>query len=133
LPFSFNVLNFSFSIYKGYQVQRRGKHLKNGRGKPGLKRIGMMMALLFLLFGLTGCQLPVIKQPAAEESLPLIRVEVYFTGNTEPLVGYVRDLNISKSGTLLQGGSSVNYVYDEAGQAIAVFNYARVEYIKVLP
>lgn len=107
--------------------------MKNGRGKPGLKRIGMMMALLFLLFGLTGCQLPVIKQPVAEESLPLIRVEVYFTGNTEPLVGYVRDLNISKSGTLLQGGSSVNYVYDEAGQAIAVFNYARVEYIKVLP
>jgi len=107
--------------------------LKNVRGKPGLKQIGITLALLSLLFGLTGCQLPGIKQPAADESLPLIRVEVYFTGNTEPLVGYVRDLNISQSGITLQGGSSVNYVYDQAGQVTAVFNYARVEYIKVLP
>ncbi len=107
--------------------------MKNGRWKLGLKRIGMTLALLSLLFGLTGCQLPVIKQPAAEESMPLFRVEVYFTGNTEPLVGYVRDLDISKSGILLQGGSSVNYVYDQTGQVIAVYNYARVEYIKVLP
>ncbi len=107
--------------------------MNNGRGKPGLKQIGMILALLPLLFGLTGCQLPVIKQPAAEEPLALTRVEVHFTGNTEPLVGYVRDLNISQSGITLQGGSSVNYVYDQAGQVIAVFNYARVEYIKVLP
>ena len=107
--------------------------MKNVCGKFGLKRIGMALVLLSLLFGLTGCQLPGIKQPAAEEPLALTRVEVYFTGNSEPLVGYVRDLDITKSGITLQGGSSVNYLYDQAGQVIAVFNYARVEYVKILP
>lgn len=107
--------------------------MKNGRQIPGLREIGLALMLSCLLLGLSGCQLPGIMRPAAKEPPVLIPVEIYFTGNSEPLVGYMWDLDISKSGYLLQGGSSVNYVYDQEGREIAVFNYARAEYIKILP
>lgn len=93
----------------------------------------LALALILLMFLVSGCQWPGIKDQAVDTPPPvLIKVQIQFTGNSEPLIGYVKDLDISKN-EILQGGSSVNYLYDQTGQEMAVFNYARVEYIKIVP
>ncbi|NLC08201.1 MAG: hypothetical protein GX755_09610 [Syntrophomonadaceae bacterium] len=103
------------------------------KGSKG-KQLGLGAGLLFffLLTMLAGCQLPGF-QPKTSESPPVLtKVEVHFTGNSEPLVGYIKDLDVAKDGTVYQGGSSIARLYDQNGNLIAVFNYARVEYIKII-
>ena len=43
-----------------------------------------------------------------------------------------KDLDVANDGTVYQGGSSIARLYDQNGNLIAVFNYARVEYIKII-
>ncbi|MGI6648571.1 MAG: hypothetical protein ACOX5W_05745 [Bacillota bacterium] len=98
------------------------------------KRLGLGSGLLFffLLTMLAGCQLPGSQTKTPESTPVLTKVEVHFTGNSEPLVGYVKDLDVANDGTVYQGGSSIARLYDQNGNLIAVFNYARVEYIKII-
>jgi len=86
--------------------------------------------VLLIVLGSAGCKssLPVKK----EEPAPMVRVEVHFTSDSEPLVGFMRSLEMDKEGMIMQGGSSFYKLYDEQGNVLAIFNYSRVEYIKVL-
>lgn len=88
------------------------------------------LAVLLGILVSAGCKsyLPAKK----EEPAPMIKVEVHFTGGSEPLVGFMRSLELDKEGMIMQGGSSLYKLYDEQGNVLAVFNYSRVEYIKVL-
>jgi hypothetical protein len=103
------------------------------QSKIHFKILGISLALILLMGFSTGCQLPRFKEQPADSAPVLIKVQVQFTGNSEPLVGYIQDFDIAKNGQVLQGGSSVNYLYDQNGQVLAVFNYARVECIKIVP
>ncbi|NLK51295.1 MAG: hypothetical protein GX295_02450 [Syntrophomonadaceae bacterium] len=95
-----------------------------------IAKIGLILLMLSISMGLlTGCELP-FKTKAAEPEPVLIPVEVHFTGNSEPLVGYVKDLDVVRDGTVYQGGPSTCRLYNQNGEWIAVFNFARTEYVK---
>lgn len=66
------------------------------------------------------------------EPPPLIKVEVHFTGAQEPITAYVRDLDLAANGRIYSGGSSTYNLYDASGELMAVANYQRIEYIKVV-
>ncbi|NPV27898.1 MAG: hypothetical protein HPY81_10820 [Firmicutes bacterium] len=62
----------------------------------------------------------------------LIKVEIHFTGSSEPIIGYVHDLDLAANGKIYSGGSSVYYLYDANGDLMAIANYQRIDYIKVV-
>lgn len=66
-----------------------------------------------------------------DEQKPLLKVEIHFSDGSM-LVGYVKELGVSKEGTIYVGGSSTNYLYDAGGHVIGVFNYSHVSYMKVI-
>jgi len=61
----------------------------------------------------------------------LIEVEIHFTSK-DFTTAYVKSLGVEEDGEVYIGGASVNYLYDKNGKIIGSFNYARVEYIKIL-
>ncbi|HWP95746.1 MAG TPA: hypothetical protein VN426_02775 [Syntrophomonadaceae bacterium] len=96
------------------------------------KRSGLFLLLLFMLT-LSGCNYnykELFTSQKPEEKL--IRVEVHFS-DTDKMVGYVKNLGMEENARIFVGGSSVNYLYDKAGNIIASFNYQRIEYIKIIP
>lgn len=100
--------------------------------KKGLYLGIVLVAVIFIVSLMVGFNLPKIG-PIAESEYELIKVEVHFTGNSEPLVGYVKELKLGEdTTTVYQGGSSIFPMYDVNGNLISIFNYARVEYIKIL-
>jgi len=66
-----------------------------------------------------------------EEEAPLMKVEIHFANNDD-LTTYVKSLGVEKDGEVYVGGASVSYMYNEKGQIIGSYNYARVEYMKIL-
>lgn len=102
----------------------------------GKKRYLLIITLGFLLVLLTwlgtGCQ-PITNIGKSTENAPMVKVEVYFTGTSQPMPGYLKSVNLEKDGMFFQGGSSNIPLYDEQGNLKALVNYGRVEYIKVLP
>ena len=62
----------------------------------------------------------------------LMYVEISFSENVH-LAGYVKTLGLESDVRILVGGSSVNNLYDKHGMVIATFNYAKVNYIKIVP
>lgn len=92
-------------------------------------------ALIFavLLFGLGGCtDWQSFISPVKEVDTPLLHVEISFSEN-EHLTGYVKTMGLEEDVKIYVGGASVNHLYDKQGQVIATFNYARVNYIKLIP
>lgn len=92
----------------------------------------LMLVLLAGLLAASGCSYD-FKQllEVREEEPPLLKVELHFANN-DNLTGYVKSLGVEKDGEVYVGGASVNYLYDEKGQIIGSYNYAKVEYIKIL-
>ena len=68
---------------------------------------------------------------SAEEGQKLIKVEITFTNN-QKIVTYINNLGIDRNAQVYVGGSSANYMYDEHGNVVGVFNYQQIIYIKVL-
>lgn len=93
-----------------------------------------MVALLIIgLLAVAGCkydyqQLLQKTEPSEPE---LLKVEIFFT-STQHITAYVKSLGIEKDGQVYVGGSSLNYLYDARGNIIGSFNYARVDYIKLV-
>ncbi len=95
----------------------------------------LISLLLMVLLGLTGgCtqNWQSLLTPSEPEVQPLIYVEISFS-DSDHIVGYVKTLGIEKDTRIFVGGSSVNYVYDINGNPVAAFNYARANYIKIIP
>ncbi|NPV89386.1 MAG: hypothetical protein HPY50_01260 [Firmicutes bacterium] len=101
------------------------------RKKGLIHTTALAILLAALMWAGTGCQLfETGQQPAAEN---MIKVEVHFTGGSQPLVGYFKSLNFEQDGMFYQGGASTIPMYDEQGNQTALVNLGRVEYIKILP
>ncbi|HPT68929.1 MAG TPA: hypothetical protein PKW50_02205 [Syntrophomonas sp.] len=101
-----------------------------------MKKTSIVLLLVFLLAALsiTGCKLNIQQlwqktQPAEPE---LLNVEMHFT-NGDVVYGYVKSMGIADEGEVYNGGSSINYFYDQQGKIIGSFNYSRLEYMKLIP
>jgi len=66
-----------------------------------------------------------------DKDLPLLKVEIHFSDGSM-LVGYVKELGISKEGTVYVGGLARDYLYDAEGHIVGVFNYDHVSYMKLI-
>jgi hypothetical protein len=100
------------------------------------RKVSIILLIVFLLSALlvTGCELNVRQlwqktKPAEPE---LLNVEMHFA-NGDIVYGYVKSLSIDEEGQVYNGGSSSNYIYDQQGKIIGAFNYARLEYMKLIP
>ena len=96
-----------------------------------IRSTAMVILLAALVWFGAGCQL--LDSSQQQESGNMIKVEVHFTGGSQPLPGYVKSLKLEENGEFFQGGSSTIPIYDEQGNVKAVVNYGRVEYFKILP
>lgn len=96
------------------------------------RKIWAVLALLLILLSSSGCNYNFGKllQSDKEED-QLIKVEIHFANN-DNLTAYVKSLGVEKEGEVYIGGASVSYLYDQKGKIIGSFNYAKVEYIKIL-
>jgi hypothetical protein len=94
----------------------------------------LLFVFLLITLSITGCQLNVQQlwqkaQPAEPE---LLNVEMHFA-NGDVVYGYVKSMGIDDEGEVYNGGSSINYFYDQQGRIIGSFNYSRLEYMKLIP
>ncbi len=101
-----------------------------------MQRIPRIFIIGFLLVGLlalAGCNLDYkqLMQKSEPPEPELLKVEIYFT-DKDHIPAYVKSLGIEKDGQVYTGGSSLNYLYDANGKIIGSFNYAKVEYIKIV-
>lgn len=100
------------------------------------KKLGIGMLILFVLASLmvAGCKLDYkqLWQKSQSSEPALLNVEIHFA-NKDVVYGYVKTMGIEDDGRVYNGGSSLSYVYDHQGRIIASFNYARVEYMKLIP
>jgi len=101
---------------------------------PKNLKIGLL--ILFVLAGLmiAGCKLDYQQlwnktQPAESA---LLNVEIHFD-NKDVVYGYVKNMGIEADAEVYNGGSSLSFIYDQQGKIIGSFNYARVEYMKLIP
>jgi len=95
-----------------------------------------LLVVLVLLMGLLatgGCKFSFnqLLQKTQKQEAELIKAEIHFTSN-DYTVGYVKSLGVEEDGEIYIGGASVNYIYDQKGKVVGSFNYARVEYIKII-
>ncbi|CFX78336.1 Uncharacterized [Syntrophomonas zehnderi OL-4] len=93
----------------------------------------MIVLLIIGLMMIGGCKYD-YKQLFKKNEPPepkLLKVEIYFT-STQHIPAYVKGLGIEKDGQVYVGGSSLNYIYNAQGEIIGSFNYARVDYIKII-
>lgn len=97
-----------------------------------LRLILLVLLMTSLAWFCTGCQ-PIINSGQDQQPGAMVKIEVHFTGGSQPLTGYVRSLNIDQEGMFFQGGSSTIPIYDEQGNLQAVVNYSRIEYFKIVP
>lgn len=103
----------------------------NGKQAKAIMVLGLVAILLvgIMILG-TGCDYQAI---SLEPPTPaMMKVEVYFSGNDTPLIGYIQSLSFESTGMFYQGGSSMISMYDENGNKIAVFNYLRVDSIRLI-
>ena len=98
-----------------------------------IKNIPLSIIFVISLFLTSGCEYDWKNLLGSGKSNdpPLMYVEISFSEN-ERLIGYVKTLGLEKEVKILVGGSSVNNLYDKNGNVIATFNYAKVNYIKLL-
>lgn len=96
-------------------------------------RILVGMVLLLGMLTTAGCNLNYkqLTQKTQPDEAKLIKVKIHFTSN-DNITAYVKSLGVEKEGEVYVGGSSVNYIYNQKGKIIGSFNYARVEYIKII-
>lgn len=101
-----------------------------------MPRNAKVLAVLVLLLGLltvAGCKLDfnqLLKKTQKQEA-ELIKVEIHFTSE-DYTTAYVKSLGVEEDGEVYIGGASVNYLYDKKGNIIGSYNYARVEFIKII-
>ena len=100
------------------------------------KKFKISLLILSLLTGLmiTGCKLDYQRlwqktQPVEPE---LLNVEIHFD-NKDVVYGYVKNMGIEADGEVYNGGSSISYIYNKQGKITGSFNYARVEFMKLVP
>lgn len=100
---------------------------------PKKAKLLVVIILLIGLLATAGCKLDFnqLLEKTQKQEAELIKAEIHFTSN-DYTVGYVKSLGVEKDGEIYIGGSSVNYIYDQKGKIIGSFNYARVEYIKII-
>ena len=96
-------------------------------------KILTVLALLLLMLTTAGCKLDFnqLMQKTQKPEAKLIKAEIHFTSK-DYTTAYVKSLGVEEDGEVYIGGASVNYIYDQKGKIIGSFNYARVEYIKIL-
>ena len=97
-------------------------------------RAWLLIVLLLTALSITGCKLEVKQlwqktQPAEPK---LLNVELHFR-SSDVVYGYVKSMGIADEGEVYNGGSSLNYIYNEKGKIIGSFNYANLEYMKLVP
>lgn len=93
----------------------------------------MIILLIMGLMMIGGCNYDyqrLFKKPEPPEP-KLLKVEIYFTSG-QHVPAYVKGLGIEADGQVYVGGSSLNYIYNARGEIIGSFNYARVDYIKIM-
>ena len=97
------------------------------------KGFSLILVLSVSLFFLWGCEFnrEALTGTSNDSETLLMYVEISFSDN-EHLYGYVKTLGLEKDVKILVGGASVNNLYDKDGIVIATFNYARVNYIKII-
>ena len=97
------------------------------------KNIPLVIIFAMSLFFMSGCEFDwkSLADSGKNHEMPLMYVEISFSEN-EHLTGYVKTLGLEKEVKILVGGASVNNLYDKSGNVIATFNYAKVNYIKLL-
>lgn len=99
---------------------------------PKNLKLFIIIALLLGLLATAGCEnYNQLWQKMQPEEPKLIKVEIHFTSD-DNTIGYVKSLGVEEDGEIYVGGSSVNYIYDKKGKIVGSFNYARVEYIKII-
>lgn len=96
-----------------------------------IKKRLLLPLILLIALGLGGCGLNIKDYTQRDDKSQLIKVEITFTDD-ETLTGYVKNLGVSKEGTVYVGGSSLNYLYDKNGNIIGSFNYQRVLYMIII-
>ncbi len=96
-------------------------------------RIGLLTLLVLAITMLAGCKIDVqqLWQKTQPPEPPLFHVEMHFA-NGGVVVGYVKDFGIEDEGVIYNGGSSLTYIYNEQGTIVGSFNYARLEYMKLV-
>ena len=94
----------------------------------------VVLAIMLSIFFVWGCDFNLETLTGASDDIEstLMFVEINFSENAH-LIGYVKTLGLEKDAIMLVGGASVNNLYDKNGNVIASFNYARVNYIKIIP
>ena len=97
-------------------------------------KISLLMVFLLAVLSIAGCKLNVQQlwqktQPAEPK---LLNVEMHFA-NGDVVYGYVKNMGVDEEGKVYNGGSSVSFIYDQQGKIIGSFNYARLEYMKLIP
>lgn len=99
------------------------------------KNLKILVVLVLLLGMLTtaGCKLDFnqVLQKTQPKEAELIEVEIHFTSK-DYTTAYVKSLGVEEDGEIYIGGASVNYLYDKNGKIIGSFNYARVEFIRII-
>ncbi|MGE5404252.1 MAG: hypothetical protein ACM3PP_04875 [Candidatus Saccharibacteria bacterium] len=97
-----------------------------------MKKTHLVIALLItVIFVTTGCEKIKLLDTDKPKKAEMTKVEVTFEkGNS--LSGYIESLDIGKVSTVYTGGVTTTNLYDEKGNIIAVFNYNKVQYIKVV-
>ncbi|MGE5415591.1 MAG: hypothetical protein ACM3UZ_02270 [Acidobacteriota bacterium] len=90
--------------------------------------IAMFIMITVTASGCDKINLTGIEKPKKAE---MIKVEVAFEKG-HMISGYMESLDIGKVSTVFNGGVMTTNLYDEKGNTIAVFNYNKVQYIKVL-
>lgn len=96
-------------------------------------RIGLLILLFLAMLMLSGCKLNVqqLWQKTQPEEPAMLNVEMHFA-NGDVVVGYVKSMGIEEDGLVYNGGSSLSYIYNEQGKIVGSFNYARLEYMKLV-
>lgn len=95
-------------------------------------KLWVLTTLLLLILTMAGCKINFDQLfQADKQEDQLIKVEIHFANN-DNLTAYVKSLGVEKDGEVYVGGSSVNFLYDRKGTIIGSFNYAKVEYIKII-
>ena len=96
-------------------------------------RIGLLILLFLAMLMLSGCKLNVqqLWQKTQPKEPAMMNVEMHFA-NGDVVVGYVKSMGIEEDGLVYNGGSSLSYIYNEQGKIVGSFNYARLEYMKLV-
>jgi hypothetical protein len=97
-------------------------------------KFGLLLVLLLATLAVAGCKFNVqqIWQKTKPDEPELLNVEMHFA-NREVIHGYVKNLGVDQEGKVYNGGSSVSYIYDQKGRIVGAFNYARLEYMLIIP